>query len=169
MRHSVWPRASYQSPIAILRPCRCKVLPRQWSTYTYNRLWMATKVVMLPNVPQHRGESQDQPLGSGVIFAAVGSTCNAFDSMLHPREILFFTFAMPYIFPKIKTHGKKWHLQGKFRGLKFVNHLSCVMFLMCGWLFQCYCNFFISYTRHLAQIPFSSTLASTCTFIIHLA
>ena len=66
--------------------------------------------VMLPNVPQHRGESQDQPLGSGVTFAAVGSTWNAFDSMLHPREILFFTFAMPCIVPINKDTWQKMPL-----------------------------------------------------------
>ena len=107
--HIVWPRASYQSPLAILRPCTCEVLPRQWSAFTYNRPQMTTKVVMLPNVPQHRGESQDQPLGSGVTSAAVGPTWNALDSMLHPRGILLATFEMPCIFLKIQTHGKKWH------------------------------------------------------------
>ena len=145
MRHSVWPRALHQSPLAILRPCKCKVLPRQWSTYTYNRLWMATKVVMLPNVPKHRGQSQDQPLGSGVTFAAVGSTWNALDPMLHPRGDFVFYISNAMYFSSNKDTWQKWHKHGNFRGLlKFVNHLFCVMLLMYRWLFQFYCNFLLA-------------------------
>ena len=108
---SVWPRASCQSPLAILRPYRCGILRRELSTSTCNRPRMATRAVMQQNVP-HLDERQDQLLGFGATFAAGGSTWNAWDSLLRPRGTLCAIFVMQCIFHKFRGTGSDLGLTG---------------------------------------------------------